>query len=136
MQSKFWVISFSGIIFIMAAYAAYKDYEARDYRNQASFFKYENNMLMGEINILEAKPNYNDGYRDAIIKMGGPQSPGSYQDGWDAAVRVLGDKSYSEGYHNAIKQFGYTKEGSSRWLIEDFNQSQTPSQPVTKPVKK
>ncbi len=135
MQSKWWSLGLA-VFFIGAAYISYKEYDAREIRNQISILKYENSMLLGEINILESKPNYNDGYRDAIIKIGGPQSPGSFQDGWDAAIKVLGDNSYSLGYHTAIKQFGYTKEGNTRWLVEEnipINKNNT-TQP-TKQIK-
>jgi len=135
MNLKYWLLPIVGIC-LVGSYAAYKDYESSHHKEQVSFLKYENYMLLGEISVLESRPNYNDGYRDAIIKMGGPQSPGSYQDGWDAANKVLGDKSYSQGYHNAIKQFGYTKDGNSRWLIEDMNQTQNSNQPITNPIKK
>ena len=93
--------------------------------------------MLGEINLIENKPGYNDGYRDAIIKIGGPQSPGSYQDGWDAAIRVIADGSYATGYHTAIKQFGYTKEGNLRWIIEDSigQPAKQPNEPSKEPKK-
>lgn len=53
------------------------------------------------------KPTYEDGQRDAIIRMGGPSNPGAYRDGYEAAVKALGKNDYAEGYHAAINQFGY-----------------------------
>jgi len=132
MQPKLWLASLAGF-FALLSFTAYKCYDAAECRNHISMLRYENGMLMSEINILESNPKYNDGYRDAIIKIGGPQSPGSYQDGWDAAIRVLGDNSYVQGYHNAIKQFSYTKDGNLRWLIEESIPTQT--KPIN-PVKK
>ena len=132
MQPKLWLVSLAGF-FALSSFTAYKCYDAAECRNYISMLRYENGMLMSEINILESNPKYNDGYRDAIIKIGGPQSPGSYQDGWDAAIRVLGDNSYVQGYHNAIKQFNYTKDGNLRWLIEESIPTQT--KPIT-PIKK
>lgn len=117
MDARSWILA--SLFAVAACYAIFRDIESRQYRMQASALAYDNNMLIGEINLIERQPNYNDGYRDAIIKMGGPQGPGSFQDGWDAAVRVIGDASYTNGYHTAVKQFGYTKEGSTRWLVEE-----------------
>ena len=117
MDTRSWI--FASVLAAVAGYAIVRDFESRQYRIQAANLAYDNSMLLGEINIIEKQPNYNDGYRDAIIKMGGPQGPGSFQDGWDAAIRVLGDGSYTTGYHTAIKQFGYTKEGNTRWLVEE-----------------
>jgi len=80
----------------------------------------ENRLLRKEINDLEHKPTYEDGCRDTIIKMGGPQSPSAYMDGWNAAILTLDTKSYADGYHTAIQQFGYQKPTTnSRWLVEE-----------------
>jgi len=73
------------------------------------------------------KPTYDQGYKDALVKLGGPQNAGSYQEGWDDATkaygifeRVDGKLSYADGYHAAINQFGYTKPASmNRWLAPD-----------------
>jgi Fe-S cluster biosynthesis and repair protein YggX len=59
----------------------------------------------------KTKPSYDDGYRACILSMGGAQQNGSYKDGWDAAVKMLNNRSYADGYHNAIEQFGYQTQG-------------------------
>jgi len=72
--------------------------------------------------VVEAKqkPSYQDGYRDAIVRMGGPQTPGAYQDGWDDALKTVNYEGYADGYHTAIKQFGYAKTSNmTRWLVPD-----------------
>lgn len=136
MEKRYWIAG-SVIVVLALGYSAFKTIEARQYRIQAENLMYQNNILLGEINLIENKPGYNDGYRDAIIKIGGPQSPGSYQDGWDAAIRVIGDGSYANGYHTAIKQFGYTKEGNLRWIIEESigQPAKQPNEPSKEPKK-
>jgi hypothetical protein len=60
---------------------------------------------------LMTQPKYEDGFRDALLRRGGPQNPGSYQDGYEAAVKLMNNRSYADGYHNAIQQFGYQTKG-------------------------
>ena len=67
----------------------------------------ENRIIKDEIYVLEHKPNYDDGYKDAIFKMGSPQNPGAYRDGWEAAMKLVGEGGYASGYHAAVQQFGY-----------------------------
>lgn len=59
----------------------------------------------------KTKPSYDDGYRACILGMGGAQQTGSYKDGYDAAVKMLNNRGYADGYHNAIEQFGYQTTG-------------------------
>jgi hypothetical protein len=69
---------------------------------------------------LADRPTYEQGYKDALVRVGGPQTPGAYQDGWDDAMKVYADKGYADGYHAAIQQFGYTKTtGLARWLVPE-----------------
>lgn len=70
-------------------------------------YKAEHRILKDEIYTLEHKANYEDGYKDAIFKMGSPQNPGAYQDGWEAAMKIVGEGGYASGYHAACHQFGY-----------------------------
>ena len=104
---------------VSLAFAAYKDYDARSANLYSQILKFENSLMANEIGSLQSSPSYNDGYRDAIVKMGGPQSPGSFQDGWDSALKVMGTASYADGYHTAIKQFNFTKEGHARWMVSE-----------------
>lgn len=68
------------------------------------------------------KPSYESGYKDAIVRMGGPQTPGAYQDGWDDALKTMNYEGYADGYHTAIKQFGYSKTSNMvRWLVPDLS---------------
>jgi len=71
------------------------------------FLEAENRLLRDELGQLRTR-TYDDGYRDAIIQIGGPSHSGSFKDGYDAATRVFLNKDYADGYHAAIKQFGYT----------------------------
>lgn len=70
-------------------------------------------LLYDELNEIKydylMKPTYNEGYRDAIIRMGTPTQPGSYRDGYYAAFLALGNSGYSDGYHAAIAQYGFPK---------------------------
>jgi hypothetical protein len=70
-------------------------------------------LLYDELNEIKydylMKPTYNEGYRDAIIRMGTPNQPGSYRDGYYAAFLALGNSGYSDGYHAAIAQYGFPK---------------------------
>lgn len=81
----------------------------------------EHRILKDEIQELSYRPTYEQGYKDAIVRLGGPQNSGAYQDGWDDAFKIFGDQSgYAEGYHTAIQQFGYTKTpGQNRWLVPE-----------------
>jgi len=90
-----------------------------------SILTLERNILKDEISQLESKPSYEEGFNDAIIRMGGPQNSGSYLDGWDAAIKVIGDSGYADGYHAAIKQFGYQKMGETkRWMVPEPNRTE------------
>lgn len=122
-----------GAAFIAAfGFSMYKQLELNQLRYENTTIRFENSMISNEIRAIESMPNYNDGYRDAIVKIGGPQSAGSYQDGWDAAFKVIGSSSYSEGYHTAIKQFGYTKDGNTKWIIQE---SIPANNPINTPKK-
>ena len=80
----------------------------------------EYRILKDEISELNGKPTYDQGYKAALLRVGGPQTPGAYQDGWDDAMKMYMDSSYADGYHNAIAQFGYTKTaGMCRFLVPE-----------------
>lgn len=83
----------------------------------------ENRVLKAEIHSLEraaeTKPSYEDGYKEALVRAGRPNNPGAYQDGYEAAIKVVGDGGYATGYHTAIKQFGYQPNKSLAILIDE-----------------
>ncbi len=121
MKKMPWIVS---VVCIALTCAASYGYYIKNQQNQKLslmnlIYEAENRILKEEIAELEKRPTYEQGCKDAIIKMGGPQYPGSYKDGWDAAVLTFDTKSYSDGYHTAIQQFGYQKSKGDRWLIED-----------------
>lgn len=115
-----WIIA--GIAGICTCISGYGFYE----RNQSNqrlainniIYIAENRILKEEISSLERKPTYEEGSRDSILKMGGPQIPGAYRDGWDAAILTFDTNGYADGYHAAIRQFGYAKT-NPRWLIAE-----------------
>lgn len=86
-----------------------------------SIFNAENRIIKDEIAELAALPTYDQGYKAALIRVGGPQQPGAYQDGWDDALKICNTESdYADGYHAAIQQFGYTKTTAmNRWLVPE-----------------
>ena len=92
---------------------------------QNVIYQAEHRILKDEIyqkeRALAERPTYEQGYKDALVRVGGPQSPGAYQDGWDDAMKIYAsENSYADGYHAAIKQFGYTKTTAmTRWLIPE-----------------
>ena len=70
-------------------------------------------LLTDELNEIKyeclTKPTYNEGYRDAIIRIGTPTQAGAYRDGYYAAFLTIGSASYADGYHAAISQYGFPK---------------------------
>ena len=86
-----------------------------------SIYEAEHRILKDEIYEFSTKPTYEEGYKAALIRLGGPQVPGAYQDGWDDALKIYGENGgYAEGYHAAIAQFGYTKNTAmTRWLVPE-----------------
>ena len=51
---------------------------------------------------IETSRTYEEGVKDTLLRAGG-----SYNDGFQAARSMYENSSYTEGYHNAIAQFGY-----------------------------
>jgi len=86
-----------------------------------SIYGVEHRILKDQIFELADKPTYDQGYKAALVRVGGPQTPGAYQDGWDDAMKICGaENNYADGYHAAIEQFGYTKNTAmNRWLIPE-----------------
>ena len=89
----------------------------------------ENRVLKTEIHALEqnAKPSYEDGYKDALIKAGRPTAPGAYQDGYEAAMKIVGEGGYAEGYHAAIKQFNYQPNKNVVFLVDEPKKEVVPT---------
>lgn len=124
-----WIIS--AVCLTIAGIASY-GYYTKNQDNQKLalnniIYVAENRILKEEVSTLERKPTYEEGCRDTLIKMGGPQTPGAYMDGWNAAILTLDTRNYADGYHAAIQQFGYQKTATARWLIEE---------PIASPEKK
>lgn len=89
-----------------------------------SIYEAENRIIKDEIFERRIEPTYEQGYKAALIRVGGPQMPGAYQDGWDDATKIYAESNYAEGYHAAIEQFGYSKTTAmSRWLIPEPDRS-------------
>jgi hypothetical protein len=86
-------------------------------------------LLSDELNEIKydylMKPTYNEGYRDAIIRMGTPTQPGSYRDGYYAAFLALGNSGYSDGYHAAIAQYGFPKSEVPPTNTENNNEKKS-----------
>lgn len=84
-------------------------------------------VLQGEVRQMEhtasTAQTYDEGYRDALIRMGG-DAKGTYADGYAAAVMLYKGKSYTEGYHNAIGQFAASWNDPGEPKLEDWNKKQ------------
>ncbi len=76
-------------------------------------------LLTYEKDELEKRPTYEDGYKSALIKTGGPQGGGAYNEGWDDAQKVYMSEGYTTGYHNCLVQFGYQKPNTTRYLAPE-----------------
>lgn len=84
--------------------------------------KAENRILKDEVTELDRRPTYENGYKDALIRKGGPNDKGDYQNGWEDAMKlVTKDSTYADGYHQAIQQYGYQK--TSEYLVSEPMQS-------------
>ena len=104
-----WIIA--GISTALCVGLMYNTWLVQKENQRLSFLNWtyqaEHRIIKDEIYVLEHKATYEDGYKEAIFKMGTPQNPGAYQDGWEAAMKIVGDGSYATGYHAAVQQFGY-----------------------------
>jgi hypothetical protein len=89
----------------------------------------ENKLLKDDVAFYEKKPTYEEGVKDTLIRLGGPDKKGDYQDGWNDATKILGDGSYATGYHNCIQQFGYQQTSTNKWLISKELASKETYQP-------
>ena len=80
----------------------------------------EHRILKGDLQAYAEKPTYDEGVKDTLIRLNGPQIANSYYDGWQDALKIAGDGSYSDGYHAAIQQFGYQKPPHlAKWLAPE-----------------
>ena len=131
MRKNLWFLAIGSAAVGCFSFYKFWDQKSENYRLSLvnSILSMERNILKDEISQLENKPTYEEGFKDAIIRMGGPQTPGSYLDGWDAAIQVIGDSGYADGYHAAIKQFGYQKMGETkRWMVPEPQPAQIENQ--------
>ena len=81
-DGKFWIGPASGVVtfsILLAGVMAYQAWIAQQENHRLKFlntvFSAENNILKDEIRSFEAKPTYDQGYKDALIRVGGPQNP-------------------------------------------------------------
>lgn len=126
-----WIIAGVSALYIGAMTLYTRDVQTENQRLLLvnSIYDAEHRILKEEITELLAKPTYEQGYKTALIRVGGPQSPGAYQDGWDDAAKIFNNETtYADGYHAAIEQFGYTKTTAmTRWLVPESNVSKITS---------
>lgn len=123
-------IFLTGLAFVVIGYQMWStQQESHRLKFLNTIYSAENSLLKDEIKSYESKPSYEQGYKDALIRVGGPQTVGAYADGWDDAFKLFGEENdYAEGYHAAIQQFGYTKSANQkRWLIPDMPQTDDPT---------
>lgn len=97
------------IIFFLSIWQLYRvSQENAQLKQQNIMFLSESNILRDELRTLTGKRTYEDGLNDAIIQLG--PTNGSYAAGYIAAQRKYENKNYTDGYHNAIQQFGFDME--------------------------
>jgi hypothetical protein len=82
----------------------------------------EHRILKDEITELSNRPTYEQGCKDTLIKMGANGSEG-FNNGYDAAVSILANSSYADGYHNCIQQFSYQLPNTQRYLVPEPKES-------------
>ena len=87
----------------------------------SELYRAESRILRDELNEMKYKPTYENGYSDAIIKMGVPTNPTSYTDGFMAAAKIYQNANYADGYHNAIKQFGYANIPNANISLPNYD---------------
>ena len=118
MKINAWVVSGCVVACGVMSYMTYTAQRENQRLHLANIlYDLEHRLYKDEIKEWEQKPSYEQGYKDAIIRVGGPQTPSAYQDGWDDAMKVIGTQSnYADGYHAAVQQFGYSKTQLCRWL--------------------
>lgn len=118
---------------ILCGALAYSMWTAQQESHRLKFlntvYAAENTILKEELKSFESKPTYDQGYKDALIRVGGPQTVSAYADGWEDAFKLFGEENgYAKGYHAAIQQFGYTKStNQKRWLVPEMPQTDDPT---------
>lgn len=99
------------VLFFCMCYSVFSTFYIVYFNSRQSMmselYRAESRILRDELNEIKYKPTYENGYSDAIIKMGVPTNPSAYTDGFMAAAKIYQNANYADGYHNAIKQFGY-----------------------------
>lgn len=107
----------SGILFVASVFLVALGYSYSEQfllkqkliasENKIFLIEKSNSMLEGEIRNLEytlsTTRKYEDGYRDALVRLDNPQL-GTFDEGYEAAKKVYGSGSYTDGYHAAIEQ--------------------------------
>lgn len=86
-------------------------------------------ILTYELKEEKSKPTFDDGYKTALIKSGGPNQGGQYQEGWDDAQKIFLNEGYQTGYHNCLTQFGYQRPDTSRYLAPEPKSTPIPAKP-------
>lgn len=104
------------ILFAVVGGCGFQWYKTNDDRISKESFRLSLNMaeirlLQQELATERSKPSFEEGFRSCVLHMGGAQQTGSYKDGWDAAVAMLNNQTYADGYHAAIEQFGFQAQG-------------------------
>lgn len=109
------IISLVILVLLFGAYGANSYLEINRLKLKVVLFERESALLRDEIKSLDNKPSYDQGYTDAVIRMGVPKpGSGAFAEGYYAALKTLGNSSYAQGYHNAIAQFGYTVDPETK----------------------
>lgn len=93
------------IIVGLSALLFFSDRNGTILTQKLGYQEIEIRLLQQELAELERKGTYEQGFQDALVRTG--RGSGTFADGYDAATKIMANSSYADGYHNAIKQFGY-----------------------------
>ncbi|RTK94081.1 MAG: hypothetical protein EKK64_09245, partial [Neisseriaceae bacterium] len=94
----YFIVPLLGLVFILG----YETYHVSRLNQVLSLdnviTKAENRILKDEVTELDRRPTYENGYKDALIRKGGPNDKGDYQNGWEDAMKlVTKDSTYADG---------------------------------------
>lgn len=126
---KIWTAALIGAVICVSGLSYRQSLQNDALRTIVKLSNEEIRILTYELNEEKNKPSYEQGYKDALIKTGGPSNTGLYQEGWDDAQKIYLQAGYVDGYHNAIQQFGYQKPDTSRYLAPEPKATPIPAKP-------
>lgn len=110
-----------GICVALAIFSAVTFSQNHTLRYVNAILNGENRLLNDEVGelryVIHHSRTYEDGFRDAMMRSG---EKGTFAEGFNAAKLKYENKSYADGYHAAVDQFG------SAWFDQKMMQPKEP----------